>query len=62
LDNDAALPVRRATLVDVAERAKVSASAVSRTFTPGASVSKQMRSRVLKAAQELGFPAECAGS
>jgi DNA-binding LacI/PurR family transcriptional regulator len=55
LDNDAALPVRRATLVDVAERAKVSASAVSRTFTPGASVSKQMRSRVLKAAQELGF-------
>lgn len=55
MDDDAALPVKRATLVDVAERAKASASAVSRTFTPGASVSKQMRSRVLKAAQELGF-------
>lgn len=55
LNDNAALRVRRATLADVAERAKVSASAVSRTFTPGASVSKRMRSRVLKAAQELGF-------
>jgi DNA-binding LacI/PurR family transcriptional regulator len=46
---------RRATLVDVAKLAKVSTSAVSRTFTPGASVSKKTRTRVLKAAEKLGF-------
>jgi DNA-binding LacI/PurR family transcriptional regulator len=46
---------RRATLVDVAHRAKVSTSAVSRTFTTGGSVSKKTRDRVLKAAEELGF-------
>lgn len=46
---------RRATLVDVAKLAKVSPSAVSRTFTAGASVSKKTRLRVLKAAEELGF-------
>ncbi len=43
------------TLKEVAERAGVSRSAVSRTFTPGASVSKQMRARVEKAAAELGY-------
>ena len=43
------------TLKDVAERAGVSASAVSRTFTPGASVSDNMRLRVEKAAAELGY-------
>lgn len=40
---------------DVARLAEVSQSAVSRTFTPGASVSKKTRERVLKAARELGY-------
>jgi DNA-binding LacI/PurR family transcriptional regulator len=39
----------------VAERAGVSRSAVSRTFTPGASVSEETRRRVLTAATELGY-------
>ena len=43
------------TLKDVAERAGVSRSAVSRTFTEGASVSDKMRRRVEKAAIELGY-------
>lgn len=43
------------TLKDVAERAGVSTSAVSRTFTDGASVSQKMRRKVEKAAQELGY-------
>ena len=43
------------TLKDVAERAGVSRSAVSRTFTHGASVSVKMRRRVEKAASELGY-------
>lgn len=44
-----------ATLKDVAARAGVSPSAVSRTFTDGASVSDKMRRKVLKAADELGY-------
>jgi DNA-binding LacI/PurR family transcriptional regulator len=44
-----------ATLKDVAERAGVSRSAVSRTFTDGASVSGKMRRKVQKAAEELGY-------
>ncbi len=44
-----------ATLKDVAERAGVSRSAVSRTFTDGASVSPKMRKKVQKAAAELGY-------
>lgn len=44
-----------ATAADVAARAGVSRSAVSRTFTPGASVSPVTRERVLKAAEELGY-------
>ena len=40
---------------DVARLAKVSQSAVSRTFTPGASVSARTREKVLNAAQELGY-------
>ena len=40
---------------DVARLAKVSQSAVSRTFTPGASVSADTRDRVLRAARELGY-------
>ncbi|MEM7260190.1 MAG: LacI family DNA-binding transcriptional regulator, partial [Pseudomonadota bacterium] len=43
------------TLKDVAKRAGVSRSAVSRTFTNGASVSVAMRARVEKAATELGY-------
>lgn len=43
------------TLRDVARRAGVSNSAVSRTFTDGASVSEPMRRRVEKAARELGY-------
>ncbi|MGU3574420.1 substrate-binding domain-containing protein [Brucellaceae bacterium C25G] len=39
----------------VAERAGVSRSAVSRTFTEGASVSETTRAKVLKAAEELGY-------
>ncbi|WP_068310400.1 LacI family DNA-binding transcriptional regulator [Polycladidibacter hongkongensis] len=43
------------TLKDVAEKAGVSRSAVSRTFTPGASVSAKTRHLVEKAASELGY-------
>lgn len=44
-----------ATLKDVAIKAGVSTSAVSRAFTDGASVSEKMRKKVEKAAQELGY-------
>jgi DNA-binding LacI/PurR family transcriptional regulator len=44
-----------ANLKDVALRAGVSPSAVSRTFTDGASVSAKMRRKVEKAAAELGY-------
>ena len=44
-----------ATLKDVAIKAGVSTSAVSRTFTDGASVSDKMRRKVEKAASELGY-------
>jgi DNA-binding LacI/PurR family transcriptional regulator len=49
--------VRRSfvTAADIAERAGVSRSAVSRTFTPGASVSDPVRARVLEAAGQLGY-------
>ncbi|MGE3363490.1 MAG: LacI family DNA-binding transcriptional regulator [Rhizobiaceae bacterium] len=40
---------------DVARLAQVSQSAVSRTFTPGASVSEKTRGRVLEAAKQLGY-------
>lgn len=43
------------TLKDVAARAGVSRSAVSRTFTEGASVSAKTRKKVEKAASELGY-------
>ncbi|WP_298295201.1 LacI family DNA-binding transcriptional regulator [uncultured Litoreibacter sp.] len=43
------------TLKDVALRAGVSRSAVSRTFTEGASVSDKTRKKVQKAATELGY-------
>jgi DNA-binding LacI/PurR family transcriptional regulator len=44
-----------ATAQDVARLAKVSQSAVSRTFTPGASVSEHTRQRVTAAARTLGY-------
>jgi len=40
---------------DVAKLAGVSQSAVSRAFTPGASVAKDTRGKVLKAAEALGY-------
>ncbi|MEO1420127.1 MAG: LacI family DNA-binding transcriptional regulator, partial [Pseudomonadota bacterium] len=43
------------TLKDVAEKAGVSRSAVSRTFTEGASVSEKTRKKVERAADELGY-------
>ena len=43
------------TLKEVAQRAGVSRSAVSRTFTDGASVSDKMRQKVEKAANDLGY-------
>ncbi len=43
------------TSLQVAERAGVSQSAVSRVFTPGASVSKKTVDKVRKAAAELGY-------
>jgi len=45
----------RVTSVQVAKRAGVSQSAVSRVFTPGASVSKKTADKVKKAADELGY-------
>lgn len=44
-----------ATAQEVARLAQVSQSAVSRTFTPGASVSEATRSKVLAAASALGY-------
>jgi DNA-binding LacI/PurR family transcriptional regulator len=46
---------RRVTALDVARLAGVSRSAVSRAFTPGASISKEARERVLRAADQLGY-------
>lgn len=43
------------TAADVARRAGVSRSAVSRAFTPGASVSTDARERILRAAEHLGY-------
>jgi len=41
--------------IDVARLAGVSQAAVSRTFTPGASVSAETRDKVMAAAEELGY-------
>ena len=46
---------KHVTSYDVAQHAGVSQSAVSRCFKPGASVSKKMRVRVMKAVKELGY-------
>lgn len=46
---------RRLTSEDVARVAGVSPSAVSRAFTPGASVAPEKRAHILRAARELGY-------
>lgn len=46
---------KKVTSFDVARQAGVSRAAVSRTFTPDASVSPQTREKVHKAAKELGY-------
>ena len=43
------------TSIDVARLAEVSQSAVSRSFTPGASIAPETRARVLEAARKLGY-------
>lgn len=57
LDRDTLLRMAKPTVTsaDVARAAKVSQSAVSRTFTRGASVSPDTRRKVLQAADELGY-------
>lgn len=52
---DDAHKISSVTSFDVARKAGVSRSAVSRAFTPGASVSKETREKVLKAASDLGY-------
>ncbi len=47
--------VKAATSIDVAKLAGVSQSAVSRTYTPGASVAEHTRSKVMDAARKLGY-------
>lgn len=55
-DDSAAKPLRkRPNSYDVAKLAGVSQSAVSRVFQQGASASKDMRNRVRKAANKLGY-------
>lgn len=48
-------PAKPVTSIDVAKLAGVSRSAVSRTFTAGASVAPETRERVVAAAKELGY-------
>ncbi len=54
-DDTVNAPPRRLTSQDVARAAGVSASAVSRAFTPGASVAPKTRALVMRAARELGY-------
>ncbi|SES19288.1 DNA-binding transcriptional regulator, LacI/PurR family [Tranquillimonas rosea] len=49
------IPRNAVSAKDVAEAAGVSRAAVSRTFTPGASVSPTTRAKVLAAAERLGY-------
>ena len=49
------MSTRKVTSQDVARRAGVSQSAVSRVFTPGASYSEKTAAKVRKAADELGY-------
>lgn len=50
-----AKPAARVTAADVARAAGVSRVAVSRSFTPGASVAGETRRRVMEAAEALGY-------
>jgi len=52
---DASGPKKQVNSFDVAKLAGVSRSAVSRTFTDGASVSKETRDKVIEAARQLGY-------
>ncbi len=49
------MATHKVTSMEVARRAGVSQSAVSRVFTPGASASKKTIEKVRKAAEELGY-------
>lgn len=49
------MPTKPITLREVAQLAGVSRSAVSRAFTPGASVAQRTRAAIEKAASELGY-------
>jgi DNA-binding LacI/PurR family transcriptional regulator len=49
------MPLEKVTSIQVARRAGVSQSAVSRVFTPGASASKLTIEKVRAAAEELGY-------
>lgn len=53
--NEGGNRTRKVTSHDVARHAGVSRAAVSRTFTPDASVSAETREKVHKAAKELGY-------
>jgi DNA-binding LacI/PurR family transcriptional regulator len=54
-NSDKAVIERRATAKEVAKLAGVSVSAVSRTFTSGASVSSKTREKVIAATRSLGY-------
>ena len=49
------MTLEKVTSLQVAKKAGVSQSAVSRVFTPGASASKGTSERVRKAANDLGY-------
>lgn len=49
------MAAKRSTSVDVASLAGVSAAAVSRAFTPGASIAPATKKRVMAAAKQLGY-------
>ena len=49
------MAAKKITSVEVAKLAGVSQSAVSRVFTPGASVSKKTKEKVYDASAELGY-------
>jgi DNA-binding LacI/PurR family transcriptional regulator len=55
LNSDNGITLQGASQIDVARLAGVSQAAVSRTFTPGASVSDVTRVKVLAAAEQLGY-------
>jgi len=54
-ERPAAVGARRPTSLDVALRAGVSQSAVSRAFTEGSSISEDLRRRVMEAAKKLNY-------